>query len=399
MPWQVEMVVMIGALGAPIQWYVAHRLYGALKSVTNTRQGSIRTATFLVVFYPALYPLVLLGSFLSGTSGLSQSSTLVDDVFKYPFWVGTVFAVQFGLALFALDATRLVLFPLYRKRREGWSRATARVTVSLAILTMIYCGIRIRTDTSGLRTERIVARVAGLAPELKGFRIAQISDVHVDRYTNGAKLQAYIDRANAGAPDIIVFCGDLISSGTGYIEQAAKAMGGLKARYGVYACLGDHDYFSDPEMVTQSLQANGLTVLRDTSTTIDVGSARICLTGVTNVYRKAAYPSQIDRLAASRPHGQLDIFIAHQPSTWLVQSVAGAGYDLFLGGHTHGGQVTFPLPGFLLTGSSFETRYVTGTFRLGSTLASVNNGLGMTLAPIRYQAPAEVTVISVEAAN
>jgi len=118
-----------------------------------------------------------------------------------------------------------------------------------------------------------------------------------------------------------------------------------------------------------------------------------------NVYRKAAYPSQIERLAAARPHGQLDIFIAHQPSTWLVQSVAGAGYDLFLGGHTHGGQVTFPLPGFLLTGSSFETRYVTGTFRLGSTLASVNNGLGMTLAPIRYQAPAEVTVISVEAAN
>src|SRR5215831_12987842 len=147
MPWQVEMVVMIGAVGAPIQWYVAHRLSRALRSVTNKRSGSIRTATFLVVFYPALYPLVSLGSFLSGTGGLSQNSALVDDAFKYPFWIGTVIAVQFGLVLFALDATRLLLFPLYRKRRQGWVLLTARVTVALAILTMLYCGIKIRTDT------------------------------------------------------------------------------------------------------------------------------------------------------------------------------------------------------------------------------------------------------------
>ena len=396
MPWQLQMIVLLACVSAPIQWYVAHRLAGALRSVTNRRKRSIRTATYLVVFYPALYPLAMLGGFLSGTNAVSRSSTLVDDVFKYPFWIGVVIAVQLAMILVVLDLARLILFPIYRRHKDRAPLLIAWLTLGLAFLSGIYCAVRIRTDTSGLRTERVVAHVAGLAPELSGLKIVQLSDVHVDRYTNGAKLQAYTDRANANDPDLIVFCGDLISSGTDYIEQAARAMGGLRARYGVYACLGDHDYFSDPEMVTERLEANGLVVLRDASRTIEAGSARICLTGVTNVYRRPADRSTVQRLAAARPHGQLDIFMTHQPSTWLVQSVAAGGYDLFLGGHTHGGQITFPLPGFLLTGSSFETHYVTGSFQLGSTLASITNGLGMTLAPIRYQAPAEVTVISVE---
>ena len=97
MPWQVEMVVMIGALGAPIQWYVAHRLSRALRSVTNSRSGSIPTATFFVVFYPALYPLLSLGSFLSGAGGLSQNSTVVSHPRLFSSRI-TRFFDQFGLA-------------------------------------------------------------------------------------------------------------------------------------------------------------------------------------------------------------------------------------------------------------------------------------------------------------
>jgi len=396
MSWQLQMTLNLALVSAPIQWYVAHRLAGSLKTILNRRNRSIRTATYLVVFYPAFYPLAMLSGVISGATAVNQSSTVVDDLFKYPFWIGVVVAVQLAMVLLVLDVIRLTLFPIYRRNKAGARTLIARLILGLAALTAIYCAVRVRTDTSGLRSERVVSRIANLPPELNGFKIVQLSDVHVDRYTNGAKLQAYIDRANSNNPDLVVFCGDLVSSGTDYIEQAAKAMGGLRARYGVYACLGDHDYFSDPDLVTESLQANGLTVLRDASRTVDVGSARICLTGATNVYRKRLDSGTLARLAAARPHGQLDIFMTHQPSTWLVQAVAANGYDLFLGGHTHGGQITFPLPGFLLTGSSFETHYVTGRFQLGTTLASINNGLGMTLAPIRYQAPAEVTVISVE---
>jgi len=116
---------------------------------------------------------------------------------------------------------------------------------------------------------------------------------------------------------------------------------------------------------------------------------------VTNVYRKPADPGRVLLLEQKRPSAGIDVFYTHQPSNWLVDSVSAAGYKLFLAGHTHGGQIAFPLPGFILTGSSFETHYVTGVFRQGNTWINVCNGLGMTLAPIRYQAPAELTIIQI----
>src|SRR5260370_15458630 len=116
-----------------------------------------------------------------------------------------------------------------------------------------------------VRVRHTACTVAGLPADLDGFRIAQISDVHVDIRTNGKKLERYIDAVNHESPDLIIFCGDLVSQGTAYIDQAATALGRLRAKYGVFACLGDHDYFSDPEMVASRLEANGITVLRDES--------------------------------------------------------------------------------------------------------------------------------------
>jgi predicted MPP superfamily phosphohydrolase len=350
----------------------------------------------VVIFYPLSYPLVTMVSYLvRAPSVYQQRSLLVDALLTYPFWIGVVFAVQLSLVLLALDAGRLVLYPAYRKRKDKWRSAHAGLTLLLTCAIAIYCGLRIYTDTQRVRTRHATFQVAGLPPELDGFKIAQISDVHVDIRTNGPKLDRYIQAVNAESPDLIIFCGDLVSSGTAYIDQAATALGRLKAKYGVFACLGDHDYFSDPEMVASRLELNGITVLRDESRIVKTDGGEISLTGVTNVYRKRANAGAFLALVQKRPHRGLDIFYTHQPSNWIVESAAAAGYNLFLAGHTHGGQIAFPLPGFILTGSSFETRYVTGVFMEGNTWINICNGLGMTLAPIRYQAPAELTVIEV----
>src|SRR5262249_263889 len=160
------------------------------------------------------------------------------------------------------------------------------------------------------------------------------SDVHVDVRTNGKKLQRYIDAVNRESPDLIIFCGDMVSSGTGYIDQGASALGRLRARYGVYACLRDHDYFSDPEMAAVRLEENGVTVVRDQSKVIEAAGSTISLTGVTNVYRKPAIPGRVETLEKSRTHTGLDVFYTHQPSNWIVESASDSGYNLFLAGHT-----------------------------------------------------------------
>jgi predicted MPP superfamily phosphohydrolase len=353
-------------------------------------------ATAAFVFYPVCYPLIAAVSYMVGEPRVyQQANSLMDALLTYPFWIGVVFAVQLSFVLLVIDAGRLVLYPAYRKDKNKWLKVHAIVTVALTCAVALYCGFRVYIDTLGVRVRHEVFPVAGLPAELNGLRIAQISDVHVDMRTRGQKLDRYIDAVNRESPDLIIFCGDLVSSSTTYIDQAATALGRLKARYGVFACLGDHDYFSDPEMVASRLEANGIVVLRDESRVIDAGGSQVSLTGVTNVYRKPAVPGRVQALAQGRTHSGLDVFFTHQPSNWIVDSASASGYNLFLAGHTHGGQVAFLLPGFILTGSSFETHYVTGVFKRQNTWINICNGLGLTLSPIRYQAPAETTIIEV----
>ena len=400
MPWTIRVVITIAALGLAFQLYAAHRITVAASALTSWPRGRIRAITFIILLYPVLYPLSMLGSLLFGYDSIyRKSSRVLDLFFTYPFWIGIVLAVQISFFLIAIDLVRLVLSGIYRKSRPDWLKFQPVLTLALVVLTVGYCLYRVYTDTWTVRARHEAVVIHDLPPALNGFRIVQISDVHVDNRTNGRKLLAYINRANSYNADVIVFCGDLVSSGTAYIEQGAAAMGKLHAKYGVYACLGDHDFFSDPDLVTRSLEAHGITVLRDKTLIVKVGSNEISLTGVTNVYRQPASLEKLRTLELGRPDTGLDIFFTHQPANWLVPWAAGAGYDLFLAGHTHGGQVAFPMPGFILTGSSTETHYVTGVFKMGDMPVSICNGLGETLAPIRYQAPAEVTVIDVKSPN
>jgi predicted MPP superfamily phosphohydrolase len=400
MPWSLNIVVALGVATLPFEFYAATRISRALIATTGWGRSRLRLAIFTLVFYPALYPIVSILDFLvNQRPPTQQAGTLWDALLIYPFWCGIVFIVQLCILLIVLDAGSMVLRLILKPHKERIRSVAAVLTIVLAVAAPIYCGYRIRTDMFSVKVVRTTLRIPGLPKGLEGLKIAQITDVHVDNRTNGAKLANYIDTVNRENPDLVIFCGDLISSGTSYIDLAAEALGRLKASQGVYACLGDHDYFSDPDLVATALERNGITVLRDSVKVIPIGDGTISLTGLTNVYAKRPNPAELKALEDARPKTALDIFYTHQPSIKRNASVAQSGNPLFLAGHTHGGQIVFPLPGFLLTGSSFETHYVTGFFEQSSTFISICNGLGMTLAPIRYQAPAEVTVIDIEPLN
>ena len=202
-------------------------------------------------------------------------------------------------------------------------------------------------------------------------------------------------RVNALKPDMVVFTGDLVTSGTAYIKIGAQMIGRIRARYGIYACIGDHDYWASRERVVNDLQRQNVVVLEDESTTVSVGSLVIVLTGVTNIYSQRPRIEALQGMGLPSPTGMLAIFMTHQPSAWLVDFVKERGYHLFLAGHTHGGQVVLRWPGIALTPVIRETPYLSRFYEAGQMLININNGLGLTLAPIRYQAPAEVTLIRV----
>ena len=398
MPWSIRTILIISAVGALFEWYVARKTINAIATLTAWPVKRIRVAVGAIVGWFVLYPLALIGSHYlqlgQVSRALQSSDMLVDKFLIYPFWIGMILSVQVALFLLVIDAARLLLFPVYRRHRARWLRIQARVVMLIVCAGSAYVIARVYFDTFTVRTRQIEIQVKNLPESLEGFRIAQIADVQVDGRTNGTRVERFVDRVNGLNPDLILFCGDLVTSGTDYIESAAAALGKLKAKHSTYACLGDHDFFSDHARVISSLEKNGVRVLNNSVAEVPVNSTPISLTGITNVYRTRPPETLLQTLEDQRTPASVTILLTHQPSEWLVKHAEENRYDLFLAGHTHGGQIAFPLPGFLLTGSSFETPYVSGLYRVGSMFVSVTNGFGLTLAPMRYNAPAEITLIT-----
>ena len=398
MPWTVRTILIITVIGVLLELYVALKIINALASVTSWPRKLIRVSALAVLLWFILYPLALVTSYYleigSVSRALQSADMLTDKLLIYPFWTGIIFSAQVSQPLILMDAARLILFPVYRRNKQRWRRIQGTAVIIIVCFGFLYVIARIYSDTFTVRVRQTETRIGNLPDSLDGFRIVQIADVQMDARTNGSKLETFIDRVNSLDPDLILVCGDLVTSGTGYIDSAAAAMGRLKATRSTYACLGDHDFFSDSTRVMSSLQKNGVTVLDNAVAVVEKDGALISITGITNVYRTRASEDVIRKLEEQRNGEAVNILLTHQPSDWLVKRAEENHYDLFLAGHTHGGQIAFPLPGFLLTGSSFETPYVSGFYRAGSMFVSVTNGLGLTLAPVRYNAPAEITLIT-----
>jgi predicted MPP superfamily phosphohydrolase len=242
--------------------------------------------------------------------------------------------------------------------------------------------------------EREVA-IPGLPHALDGYRVAQISDVHCGSYTPAERVAEWADRVSALEPDLIAVTGDLITSGSAHVDAVARALGRLRARDGVYACMGNHDYFTDPERLVRALEANGLTVLRNRGVTVeakDHAGARLHVAGADDTWTGRA---DVARSLADRPAGVPALLLAHDPN--LFPDAAARGVELTLSGHTHGGQLAVPGLARRLTLARLITRFPAGLYQAGAATLYVSRGAGTTGPPVRLGARAELTILTLRA--
>jgi predicted MPP superfamily phosphohydrolase len=228
--------------------------------------------------------------------------------------------------------------------------------------------------------------VTGLPAALDGYRIAHISDVHCGPLTPPSQVRRWVEAVNRAGADLAVVTGDLITSGDAYVADVAAALGELRARDGVFASMGNHDYFGDGESLVDALERHGVRVLRNRGVLLEAGA--LYLGGVDDTWTKRA---DVRRTLAERPAGTAAVLLAHDPN--LFPSAAEAGADLVLSGHTHGGQ--FAVPGFARRWNLARiiTSYSSGLYRHGRAALYVNRGLGTTGPPIRLGAPPEIAVL------
>jgi uncharacterized protein len=242
-------------------------------------------------------------------------------------------------------------------------------------------------------TRRIDVRITGLDPRFDGYRIVQLSDLHIGALTPPWWGRRWIDRANAIAGDLVVVTGDLVTSGVAFHEAIADLVGGLRGKDGVFCSMGNHDYFGEGEPLISLIEARGAKVLRNQGTILEREGARIYLAAIDDTWTKRA---NLDLALEARPAGIPTILLAHDPDRF--PQIAKQGVDLVLSGHTHGGQIAVPFLGRWITASKLAHHFHIGIYRDGKSTLHVHPGLGTTGPPIRLGVAPAVVVLTLRAA-
>src|SRR5436190_1090066 len=221
---------------------------------------------------------------------------------------------------------------------------------------------------------------------LDGFRIVQLSDIHHGPFSSTEQIVRAVETANRLKPDIIALTGDYISRERQYAAPCAEMLGRLRARYGVFAVLGNHDHWTDAALITDLFRAEGINVLVNQGMRFELNGSAFWLAGVDDTMVGL---EDLSLALAGASRDEMKLLLAHNPI--ILRRAARADVDLVLSGHTHGGQVALRSEPSRSGGP--RRRFLKGLGRLGNTQIYVNRGLGTVVLPIRYGCPPEVSLL------
>ena len=254
------------------------------------------------------------------------------------------------------------------------------------VATMIVGVFQARLGPS-VRTAEVP--LANLPAAFDGFRIAQVSDLHVGPTIGRGYVQGVVDMVNGLSPDLIALTGDFADGHARDFEREIAPLGDLRATHGAFFVTGNHEYFWDAGAWMALFRKMGARVLINEHTVIRRGNDAVVVAGVTDISTRRMGPPHGSNPAAAlngAPRDTTRILLAHQPASYTEASAAG--FDLQLSGHTHSGQY-FPFN--LLIG--FFQRYYRGLNRFENMWIYVNRGTGYWGPPLRAGVPSEVTLL------
>ncbi|MDT3695467.1 MAG: metallophosphoesterase [Ignavibacterium sp.] len=403
--WIIIRVIIAIVLITILEYYFVSKLKIAFKVLLSRfpiKKQKIFINTFLLLLnlYPALLIINSIYAAITKQSPWFPDNSLLDYFLIYPFWFLFILVIQLVIYYLVFDLLKLVIFPIYKKNKDKFVKYESIIIFILLLFFVVYIPARIIYDYNSVDVNRIIYKKKNLSDGLNGFKIAFISDVQADRYTDDKRLKNFIDAVNNENPDLILIAGDIITSTPNYINKAAEYIGMLKADYGVYSCVGDHDnwaYRQDTKRsiseITDALEKHNVSMISDSSIIIPVNNSDIGITFITNTYVESVPKDILEKLSKSN-HSDLKIMLTHQPKNEVIKSAKENNFDLFLAGHTHGGQITLLFPFIQLTPTLVETTFIKGVRYYGNMMAIVTRGLGMSLAPIRYNSTPEIVIIT-----
>jgi hypothetical protein len=251
--------------------------------------------------------------------------------------------------------------------------------------------ISVVTQTLGIRN---------LPEAFHNYRIAQISDIHFDEFTEPYFVRRVVEHVNTLKPDVVLMTGDFISQGPrgrdfayGAIFRCLDVLRGIEAPR--FACMGNHDSIIGAPLLRPIFASYDTPLLMNAHLALERGGERLWLCGVGEYLTETP---DLDRTIPARPDGPV-LLMCHCPdyADAVLAHPRGHLVDLMFSGHSHGGQVRFPWVGALHTPTGGQ-KYVEGLFHLDHVQLYVNRGIGTVGLPIRLNCPPEITLFTLQRA-
>jgi predicted MPP superfamily phosphohydrolase len=405
---------LVGALLLiAIQWYVLRAFLRIIRSleVEKSRERIFTTAAtaFILLMNVPLAAFIVESVITPRATLLYSPPPEYESIMRplaYTFFVWTLGSFFFAAAAPAAMGVFAGL-QFFRKRRQpGANEGETTIEVLdlsrrrflrmalLAVASMPFAVSAYGAVAARARKviERVVIPIPGLPPQLDGLTIVQMSDIHSGMFMTEAQMDEHVRISNELQPDIVALTGDFVATNKDQVSPFINSMSKLRAKRGVYGCLGNHDMFGNAaEMIARGFEQHGLKLLRNRNELLDIDGAKLNIIGVDYIGRR----SRLNSLGEAIKDISLDgttILLAHSPNNF--EEAARAGIHLTLSGHTHGGQIALNLAGLIITPAQLATMFLAGLFRIGNSHLYVNRGLGTTGPPIRINAPPEITHIT-----
>ncbi|NLG81653.1 MAG: metallophosphoesterase [Bacilli bacterium] len=225
-------------------------------------------------------------------------------------------------------------------------------------------------------------------PNLKGLRIAFISDLHHSEYVSIRYLKKVVERVNSLKTDVIILGGDYVSSKEKYIEPVFSILKDLKAPLGVYGVIGNHDFEAAKAKVLQAMQKAGIISLDNESYWLKYNNDKFKLGGIADIMYDLP---NINKTIHDVENDDYVILVSHNPD--YAEVAKDYPVDLMVSGHTHGGQITlFGLYAPVIP-SKYKQKYRSGLIKHGRLHTIVSHGVGVVGLPFRFFARPEITII------
>ena len=379
------LTIILSIMGG-VHWYLFARLVGetAIPFPWSTGLGAVLVALAVSI------PLSFIASRILDRN--------VARYFVVPVYIWLGFAFQTFFLFLAIDVVRSlgwlirVLFdmgPLFVDPVQALA-AWRVMAVSALGASILATGFAIWWGLSRLVVRRIEIRLPHLPPELDGFTIAQLSDLHLDLVHGKKWLASVVEKTNTLKPDLIAITGDLAEGSVARFAEEVAPLRGLSAPKGVFFVTGNHEYFHDLDGWLELLEEFGIRVLRNERVPIEGGGAGFDLAGVDDHDGGRIAPghgSDLQKALKDRdPHRAL-VLLAHQPR--IMEEASRHGVGLVLSGHTHGGQI-WPFSYLVY----LQQPYVRGLKQRGETKLYLSSGTGFWGPPMRLGTTAEITLIT-----